>query len=114
VTFSFTAVGRPDDVIRQIRSHHATDDQLGVKVRDLITDAIAMHAASDDSWPAPGGWGYIVKASGYSGHHSGAMVSLSIESLYIPGMVPAEAPAIGEQLAAAVDGEPVLDPQRDY
>jgi hypothetical protein len=133
VTFNFTAVGRPDDVVRQIRSHHATDDQLAVKVRDLITDAIAAHSAADDCWPGGGGWAYIVKANGYSGHHSSVMVSLSIEPLYIPGIVPAEALLPVERLGTylpttpgtdsedlaglgepAVDGEPVLDPQRDY
>jgi hypothetical protein len=118
VTFSFTAVGRPDDVIRQIRSHHANDDQLAVKVRDLITDAIAAHSATDETWPGGGGWAYVVKASGYSGHHSSVMVSLSIESMYVPGMGPAEARA-----ETSADGEPeevygfganaaaVLDPQ---
>jgi hypothetical protein len=94
MSFTFYGAGPKADVIHQIRSHHAHDDQeMAVAVRNLIQAALEHDSSSQ--WEDGSGFVYLVKASGHASPGSAAQLELSITPFWVP--------SVREPVAAAID-----------
>jgi len=85
MTFSFTAAGRADEIVRQVRSHHLPGeaDGLAHKVRELLTETFRQITPADE-------YLFVVKASGHAperpGDYTAISLHLTVELIWIPRM----------------------------
>jgi hypothetical protein len=86
VSFSFTAVGKRDDVSAQLRHKHiqGVDSEIGREVAQLL----ARHIAKDDAARTGAGYdvAYTVRASGHSGGSAPLSLTLTVECNYVPAV----------------------------
>src|ERR1700735_440174 len=81
MTFSFSAAGRREDVIRQVRSHHQSGvEGLASAVRDLIADALEGAAEIRTTEYE---YAYLVEASGHDGS-GGTSLNVVIRPIWVP------------------------------
>ena len=114
MSFGFVAAGRNTDVLAQLATVHYEDDSLAGEVRDLIRRHIEG-ATSEHTWKDSHGTefaqGYIIEASGHSGHGSMPSLTIALKNVYFP-VVPAEAAGDHNEDEPAADAV-AADPDAD-
>lgn len=96
MSFSFQAAGHKDQVLAQLAT--VKSDGIGNEVAEMLSRHIA--AGQEHTWTGENGtvhqMGYIVEASGHSGHGSAPTLNVSLKAVYLPVVPAAEAEAVNE------------------
>jgi hypothetical protein len=91
MSFSFTAAGHKDQVLAQLAT--VKSDGIANEAAELITRHLA--GSTEHTWTDQNGtgmaMGYIVEASGHSGHGSSPSLTLSLKPVYLPVLPAPEA-----------------------
>lgn len=83
MSFSFTAVGKRAEVVKQLRNANTYDNAIGKAVADLLAEHLDQEEYPNylgDEWDMA----YVVKAGGHSGGGTPLSLTVTVEPAWVP------------------------------